>query len=86
MPDRRKSEQRQRRAMVSVRFTLAEFAEVRSAATGPLSGWLRRIALAGRQPAVPSPVTVNGTWQGRGAGTYVTITPEKAEREASGGH
>ena len=45
--------------MVSVRFTPAELATVQEHAGGPLSGYLRRVALASARPAARPVFAVN---------------------------
>jgi hypothetical protein len=54
---KRKSERRQRNALVSVRFSVSELASVQArAAGGPLSGYLRDLALAAVHPPLATPV------------------------------
>jgi hypothetical protein len=72
---KRKSEHRQRGALVSVRFTPDELAAVQAHAARAgtsVSGYLRDIALeAARQPAV------TGSWVGAGATINASATLER---------
>lgn len=72
---RRKSERRQRGALVSVRFTADELAVVQAHAAEAgtsVSGYLRDMALAAaRQP------TITGTWFSAGSSINVSGTEER---------